>query len=375
MRHPRSPAPRLWRLLCLAAAACGLAACGNLNSIHRDLNTASGTGVLIDAKQRAIIVSQRNGNIVCGEPSPDAMSAYAAEFSAELAKSSADGGNRSAAIKGALQEAAAFIGMRTPSIQLLRDSMYRTCEAYANGGSQSEYELALRRYQRYTVAMMTIEQLTQAGRVPSIVLNTEGSVGGERALSEWTGEIKRQKDLLDKQQAAADKAVVDGDAADAALKTNPNDTTAKANKAAAAQAKAAAEAEIAKIRSIIAALEKGMVGGTALAGRTAAEIVKAGGDIKPETIAAIAPVVESLAMQVLKTDDTGALCFEYLKKKEPNTALETMCKSHMTAAASANDLLAEHYKKCKTAQDIKACADNAPVLNPPTPVMMSIPGN
>ena len=25
-----APAPRLWRLLCLAAAACGLAACGNL---------------------------------------------------------------------------------------------------------------------------------------------------------------------------------------------------------------------------------------------------------------------------------------------------------------------------------------------------------
>lgn len=213
-----APAPRLWRLLCLAAAACGLAACGNLNSIHRTLDTASGNGVLIDAKQRAIIVSQRSDvvtvnrmveqakgqplklekvdeiqrrYIVCGEPSPDAMSAYAAEFSAELAKSSADGGNRSAAIKGALQEAAAFIGMRTPSIQLLRDSMYRTCEAYANGGSQSEYELAMRRYQRYTVAMMAIEQLTQAGRVPSITLATEGGVNGERPLSEWTDEIKR----------------------------------------------------------------------------------------------------------------------------------------------------------------------------------------
>lgn len=92
-------APRLWRLLCLAAAACGLAACGNLHSIHRTLDTASGTGVLIDARQRAIIVSQRSDEvtsneqtsqrekryIACAEPSPDAMSAHAAEFSAELA--------------------------------------------------------------------------------------------------------------------------------------------------------------------------------------------------------------------------------------------------------------------------------------------------
>lgn len=153
IKHQKYPS-RWLPGLCIAVVGGLLAGCGNLNSIHRPLHTASGTGALIDAKRRAIIVSQRTDvvevtrtpaatpmkdalprYVACAEPSPDAMSAYAAEFAAELALSplGTDGTNRSAAVKGALQEAAAFIGMRTPSIQLLRDAMYRVCEAYANG--------------------------------------------------------------------------------------------------------------------------------------------------------------------------------------------------------------------------------------------------
>lgn len=41
--------------------------------------------------------------------------------------------------------------------------MFRVCEAYVNGGiDDSQYELLMRRYQRHIVAMMVIEQLTQA---------------------------------------------------------------------------------------------------------------------------------------------------------------------------------------------------------------------
>ena len=256
---------RPWLLAVLAAAGVALAGCGNLNSIHRPLHTASGTGALIDAKQRAIVVGERvdvNGNrryVACAEPSPDAMSAYAAEFAGELAMSplGSDGTNRSAAVKGALQEAAAFIGMRTPSIQLLRDAMYRTCEAYANGSiDKGQYELAMRRYQRYTVAMMAIEQLTQAGRVPPVTLTTEGGVNGERPLSEWTDEIKRQQGLQAKQEAAATKADADLKAAEEALGKNAQDAAAQKAKADAQAAKTVAQAEAARTKTIIAALEK-----------------------------------------------------------------------------------------------------------------------
>lgn len=376
-----APAPRLWRLLCLAAAACGLAACGNLNSIHRTLDTASGTGALIDAKQRAIIVSQRSDEvtsneqtsqrekryIACAEPSPDAMSAYAAEFSAELAKSSADGGNRSAAIKGALQEAAAFIGMRTPSIQLLRDAMYRTCEAYANGGiDKGQYELAMRRYQRYTVAMMAIEQLTQAGRVPSITLATESGVNGERPLSEWTDEIKRQQGLQAKQEDAVVKADADLSAAEAALEKNPQDAAAQKAKTTAQAAKTAAQAERARIETIIAALKNGMVGGTALSGRSAAAVVQAATEGAARHVSGVQGTVKTLALKVLETDDTGALCFEYLKEGKAEAPLTSMCQAYMDAMREVYRALADQCANAAASKETRArCLEAGAALSSP----------
>ncbi len=394
MQYRHFPAPRLWRLLCLAAAACGLAACGNLNSIHRTLDTASGTGALIDAKQRAIIVSQRSDvvtvnrmveqakgqppklekvdeiqrrYIVCAEPSPDAMSAYAAEFSAELAKSSADGGNRSAAIKGALQEAAAFIGMRTPSIQLLRDAMYRTCEAYANGSiDKGQYELTMRRYQRYTVAMMAIEQLTQAGRVPSITLATEGGVNGERPLSEWTDEIKRQQGLQAKQDAAASQADADQKAAEAALEKTPQDAAAQKAKTTAQAAKTAAQAERARIETIIAALKNGMAGGTALSSRSAAAVVQAAIEGAARQVSDVQDTVKALALKVLETDDTGALCFEYLKEGKAEAPLTSMCQAYMDAMREVYRALADQCADAAASKDARAkCLEAGAALSSP----------
>lgn len=114
----------------LALSLISLAACSaNHNSIYRDLKTSSGTGALVDIKQRAIVAGERKGNkpedkinVVCAEPSPDSLSAYAAEIAAK-----ADTGKGvSAEVAAAFQESAAFVGLRTQSIQLLRDAMYRS---------------------------------------------------------------------------------------------------------------------------------------------------------------------------------------------------------------------------------------------------------
>lgn len=121
----------LWRLSQALAVTVviALAGCGNLNSIHRTLNTNRGQGVLIDAKQRAIVVGERsdiNGTqeagklryVACAEPSPDALSAYAAQFGGEpgLVPVGGEGTSRNLAIKTVMQEAAASIGIRTSSI-------------------------------------------------------------------------------------------------------------------------------------------------------------------------------------------------------------------------------------------------------------------
>jgi hypothetical protein len=390
MQYRHFPAPRLWRLLCLAAAACGLAACGNLNSIHRTLDTASGTGALIDAKQRAIIVGQRvdaNGNrryVACAEPSPDAMSAYAAEFAGELALSplGTDGTSRSAAIKSALQEAAAHIGMRTPSIQLLRDAMYRVCEAYAIGGiDEGQYELLMRRYQRQIVAMMAIEQLTQAGRVPPVTLTTEGGVGGERPLSEWTDEIKRQQDLLAKQESAVvdaqktlDKASEDASAAkkvkddpaatkEAKAAAEKSEADAEKAKKAATDAKVAAQAQRAQVKNIITTLEKNMVGGAALAGRTVAEGVSITSADTARQIVDVQDTVRRLAMTVIDNDDTGALCFNHYangKGDKLHATIERMCNTYIKGVIAENKLRNRRLDECTaqpTIQKVNECME------------------
>lgn len=101
-----------------------LAGCsGNSKSIYREFDTDKGAGALVDIKQRAIIVSRRTSGgeqrtIVCPEPSPDALSAYSEQLAAE-------GKTEKAAevrLAAAFQEAAGFVGLRTPSIQLCATS-------------------------------------------------------------------------------------------------------------------------------------------------------------------------------------------------------------------------------------------------------------
>lgn len=161
--------------------------------------------------------------------------------------------------------------------------------------------------------MMATEQLTQAGRVPSIILATEGGVNGERPLSEWTDEIKRQQGLQAKHDDAAAKADADLRATEAALEKNPQDAAAQKAKTTAQAAKTAAQAERARIETIFAALKNGMVGGTALSGRSAAAVVQAATKGAARHVSAVQDTVKALALKVLETDDTGALCFEYLK--------------------------------------------------------------
>ena len=169
--------------------------CGNLNSIHRDFNVDDGNGALIDIKQRAIIVSKKTDKsgtsaerktVVCAEPSPDALSAYAAELAAEADLPQ----EVTARFVSAFQESSSFNGLRTQSIQLLRDSLYRICEGYMNGAlDELQYDILMRRYQKYMVALLAIEQLTGTIRSPTVTISTEGSAQAAKSISQMRSEI------------------------------------------------------------------------------------------------------------------------------------------------------------------------------------------
>ncbi len=178
--------------------------CAQWNSISNDFNVNNGVGKLIDVKQRAIIVVKKDTNttVVCTEPSPDALSAYAMQMGLEGSVPN------QGAVKLAIasQESSAYIGLRTQSIQLLRDAMYRNCEAYANGAlNKEEYSIASRRYQRSMVALLAIEQLTGAVRVPPIIITTEGAAEVAKSISEMQSEA----DAIDKDITQLTKQIYD----------------------------------------------------------------------------------------------------------------------------------------------------------------------
>ena len=71
--------------------------------------------------------------VVCAEPSPDVALAIAQSFGFGISIFAGGSGQGAGSGSGATAEGIAQLGERTQSIQLLRDQMYRACEAYANG--------------------------------------------------------------------------------------------------------------------------------------------------------------------------------------------------------------------------------------------------
>jgi hypothetical protein len=146
------------------------------------MTTVDGRALHLDAKQRVVIAKAGTKDdpydMVCAEPSPDALSAFASSISGGISISGEGAGSAA----GALSEAAASIGLRTQSITLMRDALYRVCEAYYNGQiSRPQVMALLARSQDLTAAVVSVEQLTGA-----VVAQQAALGGGSNAASSAT---------------------------------------------------------------------------------------------------------------------------------------------------------------------------------------------
>lgn len=181
----------LTRSVILVLTPAFLFGCGNWDAVYRKHNFTDGDSAITDIKSRAIISAVEEYTLpnesgtsnkrvrICAEPSPDAITAYAAELAAKVQK----GDDTSLGINGAYQGSAGFTGQRTQTVQLLRDQLYRLCEANLNGWlNPREYEMLLSRNQRYTLALMTIENLTDVIRPPAVILETSGSASSPQNI-------------------------------------------------------------------------------------------------------------------------------------------------------------------------------------------------
>ena len=161
--------PNASLIVCLISITVFLASCNSANqaSIFRKFSVDDGASISIDAHQRAIITSKEideNGvsrNIYCAEPSPDAFSSITSSLGLKVGKLHLSDKDSATLTKTLASTASAALSTRTATIQLLRDGLYRACEAHAAGAfSKHEYKGVLRRYQNMILALLSIEFLT-----------------------------------------------------------------------------------------------------------------------------------------------------------------------------------------------------------------------
>lgn len=207
---------------CALAIAC--TGCANFMTVDRTTSfpeqknedKASGVAIHLDAPQR-LVFSGPKGDI-CAEPSPDALQAYAASLGASFSSP----GKESAALAGALSGSVAGLGLRTQAITLMRDHLYRICEARHNGAlSNPDVMQLLERSQDLTLGILAIEQLTGAvvARQPILTMgaNADASANAnntQKALdaakkdeAEKKAALPALKDTEKKAQAAVDEAL------------------------------------------------------------------------------------------------------------------------------------------------------------------------
>lgn len=304
----RKPYVLLLPLIALTALSTG---CANFNSVFREFDADAGKSVMVDVKQRAIIASRqteggKTSTIICAEPSPDALSAYAAELAAEgkLPEQTA------VQLTAAFQESASFVGLRTQSIQLLRDSLYRLCEGYMSGALQkSQYDILMRRYQKYMVALLGIEQLTGTVRAPTVTITSQSAATAAQSLSALRSEIE----AIDTKIAALERK-------------KGADGTSDADRTQIGQDIGALKADREAVNQAIANAR-----GLSSSGSMTATVHLHGQPSQRSDahIQAVAGAVQEIVKDIINTDDTGQLCFSYLSNASSNGPLVDICRQFL----------------------------------------------
>jgi hypothetical protein len=187
------------------------------------------------------VVTRRQ--VTCAEPSPDIAKAVSDAFSQSGALAAAlkdprtglEGqGEATAAMSRSYTEAVAQMTERLATIQLLRDGLYRACEAFANGAiSDTTYAVMLSRYDDTMITMLMGELAAGAfGRSLAAIGGTASGTSSARAdvpalakrladaqqkVAQKTADVEKAEERVDTAVANdADGATVEQLSADAA---------------------------------------------------------------------------------------------------------------------------------------------------------------
>ena len=225
------------RFICMVTLVTTLQGCAYLTTYNKPIDLKD-SSVSLDVKQRVVFSQKREardgekeGIVVCAEPSPDALTILGVSGGLN-----ASDGTRAASAAVGLAESGAFVGLRTQSIQLLRDAMYRLCEGYASGAVNGvDYAAMQRRYQSTMLGLIAIEQLTRpvvAGQalLASSVGAKAGAEDNDEAITKSEDRVKAATEEHLTTQANVDKAVSTVEEKQSQLRALQNQLSAERSK-------------------------------------------------------------------------------------------------------------------------------------------------
>jgi hypothetical protein len=344
----------LARFLVIALVAFSVAGCANQHALFERFNVDGGESIAIDAKQRVVVAvkktykkqgpdgSDLEWRAFCAEPSPDALSSISASAGVNLEV-------LQKALSAALSssETAANIGLRTQTIQLLRDAMYRLCEGYASGALDDiGYTRLQRRYQNIMMGLLAIEQLTGVVAPKQVILGSNAIASTGQSLNQMLAALdvaqKAKAEAVQKKEdasvvaAAAKKKLDEAKAArEELLKANNNDekaaavvefdtktyTPAKVANEKAAGAARDASTLAAQASESVESLLKGLENGRkSVASSTASGFFDttsaSSSNVAGTNGATISATVQSIVKSIVERDYTRETCFDTLVSRQ-----------------------------------------------------------
>ena len=121
-----------------------------------------------DAAGNPVVTSR---TIICAEPSPDAIVAAASYFDSNFSS-----GDNSGSASSGFGEAVGNIGLRTQTIQLLRDGYFRVCEAYLNGAiGYREYVGIVSAIDHFMAVLVSIEAISGSPTIVPVTVSAGAS--------------------------------------------------------------------------------------------------------------------------------------------------------------------------------------------------------
>ncbi len=295
----------------LSISACNAA---NVTSIYRQPDLNAGRSLVLDAEQYVVI---NRGNQTCVMPSPDGLSSVAASGGL-LAEITGQGGQGGASSSASVSESAAYIGLRTQSIQLLRDTLFSLCLQAQNGQLDTfNSAVLMRRYQSQLVAVLAVEQLTGAVTAGGgSTFTSSGATPGDFVL----GLTAASSDITRRQVEITNRLGQIG------AQLDDNEIGASQRQALMGERDRLQqeEADLQAAGTVVTdALTDVAAGDSSSAGAALSRAAQMAPNVfqtnNAAAIASVAQSVENIVTQVAGADHSASLCFEYFRAGQQST--------------------------------------------------------